>query len=60
MVLNIDLEKVGVKELIYKTVTSPVFFVTYISKRNTGKVPYIYYDFNCVLICLLDNCCREN
>ena len=39
-VSNIGLGKFGVKELIYKFVTSAVFLVTYTDKRNTGKALY--------------------
>ena len=36
--LNIDLPKISVKELIYKVVTSAVFLVTNTNMRNTSKV----------------------
>ena len=35
--LNTGLPKIGVKELIYKVVTSPVFLVTNTDMRNTSK-----------------------
>ena len=36
-VLNTDLEKTGVRELIFKVITSPVFFVAYTNKHKQKK-----------------------
>ena len=38
-VLNVGLERIGLKELMYKVVTS-IFLVAYMKKRKTYKVLY--------------------
>ena len=47
-VLTTYLEKLDVKELIYKVITPPVFLVAYTNKRSTCKALYALWFELCV------------